>query len=170
MIRGGLRLAVVALSVSACGLRPDPGARAVTPGWVSPSPAPPLQGAGLNGERISLAADGGQPVVIDFWASWCVPCRAEQPELNALAARYRTVHFIGDDMRDDLRSARAYVTELKVPYPSVFDPSSTNTGPFQVNAPPTTIVVDGDGRVVGRYLGTLTGVAEQLDHLLVNGR
>jgi len=170
MIASGVSCTAVMLLVAACGLQPDPSGGAPTPGWVSPSPAPPLAGAGLNGERLSLAADRGHPVVIDFWGSWCVPCRAEQPELNALVPRYPSVHFIGDDIRDDAVSARAYVADLKVPYPSVFDPSSANTAPFRVDAPPTIIVVDGHGEVVGRYLGTVSGVAQQLDHLLASAR
>lgn len=169
MIARGVPCTAVMLLVAACGLQPDVSGGAPTPGWVSPSAAPPLAGAGLNGERLSIEADRGHLVVIDFWASWCVPCRAEQPELNALAARYRNVDFIGDDIHDDIGSARAYVVDLKVRYPSVFDPLSANTAPFQVDAPPTAIVVDGKGQVVGRFLGTVSGIAQQLDHLLASG-
>lgn len=170
MFARGVAFAVMMVLLTACGLQPGLTEGAPTPGWVAPSPAPPLSGAGLRGERLSLAADRGHPVVIDFWASWCVPCRAEQPELNALAARYRAVDFIGDDMRDNIVSARAYVADLKVAYPSVFDLPGANAAAYQVEAPPTVIVVDGSGQVVGRYLGTVTGVAAQLDHLLAGGR
>ncbi|MEO8899848.1 MAG: TlpA disulfide reductase family protein [Candidatus Dormibacter sp.] len=106
-------------------------------------------------------------VVIDFWASWCVACRAEQPDLNALANAYegRGVRFLGDDMRDSLAPAQSYVREFHVRYPSVVDASSDIAAAFGVGAPPTVIVVDQRGRIVGRYLGTVTGVAQQLDAL-----
>jgi thiol-disulfide isomerase/thioredoxin len=127
-----------------------------------------LVGLGLNGEHVDIASYRGHPVVIYFWASWCDPCRAEQPDLNALAARYPSIHFIGDDLRDDLGNARTYVLDLKVQYPSVVDPSSVNSQAFQVPAVPTVLVVNGKGAIVGRYNGTVSGISQQLDSLLSN--
>jgi thiol-disulfide isomerase/thioredoxin len=136
---------------------------------VAVSPAPPLVGAGLSGEHLDISTYRGQPVVIFFWATWCDPCRAEQPELNALAARYPGVHFIGDDVNDEAVSARTYVADLKVPFPSVFDKSGVNPGAFLVPAIPTTIVVNGTGKIVGRYVGTVSGISQKLDALLSAG-
>ena len=159
-------LPVIAILASACGA--NAAAQSERQGWVSPTPAPALLGVGLNGERLDVSAYRGHLVVIDFWASWCGPCRAEQPDLNTMAKTYtgRGVHFIGDDMRDSLSAARSYVSELDVRYPSIIDTSSDSAAAFGVDAPPTVIVVDQGGRIVGRYLGTLTGVTQQLDALL----
>jgi thiol-disulfide isomerase/thioredoxin len=168
MIRRGLPWAVVVLLLAACGHQPVVQSHVDTPGSVSPSPA--LAGVGLGGEHLDIATFRGHPVVIYFWAAWCDPCRADQPAVNALVARYPSVHFIGDDIRDDLVSARSYVLQLKVPYRSVFDQSSVHPGPYHVAGTPTIIVVDGKGVIVGDYPGTVTArISQQLDVLLSNG-
>jgi thiol-disulfide isomerase/thioredoxin len=156
-----------ALLVSGCSLQPDVSSR-VQPQSRTSQPAPPLSGATLTGSRVSLAALRGSPVVVDFWASWCGPCRAEQGELNALVTRYaaRGVRFLGVDIRDDAANARAYVRAYRVSYPSVFDPSSEVAGNFGVIAPPTTLVLDSAGTIRLRELSTLVDVPATLDSLL----
>lgn len=165
MARGAVRASVLLL-LAGCGSHASVRSGTTTPGSVAVSPAPPLVGAGLSGEHLDISTYTGQPVVIFFWAAWCDPCRAEQPELNALAARYPGVHFIGDDVNDEAVSARTYVADLKVPFPSVFDRSDVNPGAFLVPAIPTTIVVNSAGKIVGRYVGTVSGISQKLDALL----
>ncbi|GAC1341672.1 MAG: hypothetical protein NVSMB29_12530 [Candidatus Dormibacteria bacterium] len=130
-------------------------------------PAPSLTGSTLAGAAVTLSADRGHPVVLDFWAPWCGPCRAEQPDLNALATRYQAkgVRFYGIAMRTDAAQVRAYETEFTVPYQSLLDDGS-RAADFAVAAPPTLIVVTPDGRVAHTYLGTLVGIDKQLDALL----
>lgn len=166
MMPRGAAWATVLLLLAGCGSHPSVQSGTTTPGSVAVSPAPPLVGAGLSGEHLDISTYRGHPVVIFFWATWCDPCRAEQPELNALAARYPSVHFVGDDVKDEVVSARAYVADLKVPFPSVFDQSYVNARAFQVPAIPTTIVVNSEGQIVGRYLGTVSGISQKLDALL----
>jgi thiol-disulfide isomerase/thioredoxin len=155
--RGARRLALclaVTLVVSACGLQPDIGDRNLDP---SLTQLPPLAGTTVDGGSYTLVQHG-RPAVVDFWASWCGPCRKQQPELDGLAACFapRGVIFIGVDIRDDRANAAAYAREFSVPYPSIYDPSSDLAGQFDVAAPPTSLVADGTGHVVLRRLGGIT--------------
>jgi thiol-disulfide isomerase/thioredoxin len=140
----------VTLVASACGLQPDIGDRNLDP---SLTQLPRLAGATVDGGSYTLAQHG-HPAVVDFWASWCGPCRKQQPELDALAACFapRGVIFIGVDDRAD---AAAYAREFGVSYPS-YDPSSDLAGQFDVAAPPTSLVAYGTGHVVLRRLGGIT--------------
>jgi cytochrome c biogenesis protein CcmG/thiol:disulfide interchange protein DsbE len=115
----------------------------------------------------------GHVTVVDFWASWCGPCRAQQPQLDRLAQSYgsRGVVFVGVDIRDDPAQGRAYVSRFSVPYRSISDPSADLAGTWDVPAPPTTVVVDASGVVRARVLGGVdaAGTGALLDKLLAGG-
>lgn len=158
-----------ALAVSGCSLQPDVSTRVQADARTA-QPAPALSGSSLSGTHVDLAALRGHPVVVDFWASWCGPCRQEQTELNSLVTRYeaRGVQFLGVDIRDDSANARAYVQEFHITYPSVFDPASEDAASFNVDAPPTTLVIDAAGTIRLRELGQLNDVPATLDSLLAS--
>ncbi len=163
----GAAALIATLLVSGCSLQPDVSTR-VQPEVRTAQPAPPLSGSSLTGGHVDLVSMRGHPVVVDFWASWCGPCRQEQSELNSLVTRYaaRGVQFLGVDIRDDSANARAYVREFHVTYPSVFDPASDAAASFNVDGPPTTLVVDRSGTIRLRELGDLVDVAGTLNSLL----
>ena len=117
--------------------------------------APDWSGTDLDGHPIALADFRGHPVFLNFWASWCGPCRAEQPALNRIAADYgpRGLKVVGVDIRDNLDQARIFRDEFKIQYPSIFDQAARLGYAYQVDAPPSSVFIDANGTV----LFTLTG-------------
>lgn len=126
------------------------------------SSAPALSGMTLGGEPWSLADHQGQVVVLNVWASWCAPCRAEAPELVATAGDYagEPVQFVGLNTRDSPTTAAAFVDRFAIPYPNVADPDGRLQLSFADTLPPqaipSTVVIDRQGRVAARALGRVT--------------
>jgi thiol-disulfide isomerase/thioredoxin len=124
--------------------------------------APEFSGTTLTGSKLSFSDYRGKVVVLNFWGSWCVPCREEASTLAAVASKYQPsgVSFLGVDVRDTTASALAFARSFHVAYPSVSDPSSAITLDFTAKVPiagtPTTLVVDRTGRIAGAVFGTVT--------------
>jgi thiol-disulfide isomerase/thioredoxin len=124
--------------------------------------APDFSGTTLTGSKLSFSDYRGKVVVLNFWGSWCVPCREEASTLAAVASKYQPsgVSFLGVDVRDTTASALAFARSFHVAYPSVSDPSSAITLDFTAKVPiagtPTTLVVDRTGRIAGAVFGTVT--------------
>jgi thiol-disulfide isomerase/thioredoxin len=121
--------------------------------------APTVSGTTLTGEHLSLARYHGDTIVLNFWGSWCAPCRAEAPALGQLARQLnsRGVRFVGVDIRDEPDSALAFMQQFNVGYPSINDPSDEIALEFRTTVPPadipTTLVIDRDGRIADRIFG-----------------
>ncbi|WP_372517763.1 TlpA family protein disulfide reductase [Frankia tisae] len=115
--------------------------------------APKLAGKNLDGTRIDVASMRGKIVVVNFWASWCAPCRAETPGLVRLSKANPTVAFLGVNEKDPA-GAKAFVRDNGVPYPSVVDRLGTLAAGWPV-APglPSTFVLDANGRIAARFTG-----------------
>ena len=123
--------------------------------------APEFTGTTLTGSKLSFSSYRGKVVVLNFWGSWCVPCREEAPILAAVAGKYQSgVSFLGVDVRDTTASALAFTHSFHVAYPSVIDQSSAITLDFTAKVPiagtPTTLVVDRTGHIAGAVFGTVT--------------
>jgi thiol-disulfide isomerase/thioredoxin len=159
-------VAGAAVLLSACGLQE--GLDQQSQSTPAPSHAPAVDGTTLTGASISWSALHGHPIVLDFWASWCGPCRAEQADINQLYKEYagRGVVFLGVDLRDDNAAALSYQRDLAVPYQSVPDASEQISAAYDVAAPPTIVVVDQRGVIARTYLGTVVGVSDELNRLL----
>ncbi len=117
--------------------------------------APPVTGEMLAGDPVDL---GGNVAVVNFWGSWCGPCREEQPRLEATWKRYadRGVVFVGVNTRRDQRAAAlAFLEEFDVTYPSVYDPASEIAFEFGVRFMPATFVIDRQGRIAAQVVGAL---------------
>jgi cytochrome c biogenesis protein CcmG/thiol:disulfide interchange protein DsbE len=121
-------------------------------------PAPDLQGTTLDGETFDLADGRGQVVLVNVWASWCVPCQQEQP---LLVSSYRELaprglQIVGINVRDKPEEARAFMQEFgQAPWPSVQDPDGRRAVDWGTFALPETYLVDVDGTVVAKAVGEL---------------
>lgn len=114
--------------------------------------APKLSGELLDGSDYDPAAHQGKVVVINFWGSWCAPCRAEADDLEAVytATKSSGVEFLGVNVKDSRDNAKAYEQAFKVTYPSIYDRGQRVALKFRdtpPNAIPATIVLDRAGRV-----------------------
>jgi thiol-disulfide isomerase/thioredoxin len=130
--------------------------------------APDVSARTLEGGSFSLADYRGKTVVLNFWASWCAPCRVETPALQVLAHDLASqgVVFVGVDSRDDPDAARAFLADIKgadapVDYPNIDDSSGDVALSFHSLVPPafpSTLVVDRTGKVAARVDGATTGL------------
>jgi cytochrome c biogenesis protein CcmG, thiol:disulfide interchange protein DsbE len=119
--------------------------------------APELAGTPLVPPPVRLRALRGKPVVINFWASWCVPCRKEAPELTRFDREMRTrARLVGVNFQDAKADALAFVREFGWRFPNVRDPRGTLAGRYGLLGLPTTFIVDARGRVARELTGAQT--------------
>ena len=120
------------------------------------SQAPKISGATIDGKNFTLAA--GEIAVINIWASWCAPCRAEAPTLAALSKKYSKVAFLGILTRDNNVAANAFVKRFAIPYPTLADDEILLhfKGAMIASAIPTTLIIDKNGKVAARISGEIT--------------
>ena len=122
-------------------------------------PAPDLTGTTLDGEPFALSDHLGEVVVLNVWASWCAPCRAEADDIQGVwdEVQAKGVQFVGLNTRDSQAAADAFVDRFGVTYPSVVDTDGSRQLLFHETLPPaaipSTIVIDRQGRVAGRAIG-----------------
>jgi cytochrome c biogenesis protein CcmG/thiol:disulfide interchange protein DsbE len=145
----------------------------------SPRPAPPapaknfsLGTLGHPGQRISLSSMAGRPVIVNFFASWCVPCQKETPLLASFyRARHANVTVIGIDVNDQTSSALAFVRKSGVTYP-VATAAASNATLIAYNLPglPATYFLDARHRIVKRVYGAVTQAELTSGTALINER
>ena len=124
-------------------------------------PAPQLSGTTLEGERLDVGDYRGKVVVLNFWASWCPPCRAEAQNLIEVAETTKAsgVEFIGVNVKNARDEALAFERKQGVPYPSLHDQPGVLLTRFRTlvpQVPPTTLILDRQGRIAGRFIGGVT--------------
>ena len=135
--------------------------------------APEVSGVDLDGNPLSTADFPGEIIVLNVWASWCAPCRAEAPALEEVATEYvdQGVQLIGLNTRDSQASAQGFIKNYGVSFPSIVDTDGRLQLLFNETLPPqaipSTIVIDHNGMVAARALGavdasTLRGIVDQL--------
>src|SRR5210317_2070481 len=115
-------------------------------------PAPNFTLKSMTGKNMKLSEMTGNVVLINFWASWCGPCREEMPLLNALHKKYEPLGFsvLGINVEENVDAARGFMKDFPVDFPVLLDNTNQVSQRYQVIAMPTTVVVDRDGNI--RYL------------------
>ncbi len=118
-----------------------------------------------SGRQVNLAGLRGSPMVINFWAQWCGPCRAEAPSLAQFAQRaHGKVAVLGVDYSDpDPSLALAFAQQSGWTYPHVTDPLRQTAGPIRFTGIPVTIFVDAQGRIVYRTVGAVASVDQLVE-------
>ena len=145
---------------------------ALQPQLVSPigSPAPNFVVSLFDGGELALADLQGSVVVVNFWASWCPPCREEAPILEQAWQDYKDegVAFIGVAFKDNPAKAMAFNEEFNITYPTGEDPYSRISRSYRVTGVPETFLIAKDGRLVQQFIGPVTDVklGAALDELL----
>jgi thiol-disulfide isomerase/thioredoxin len=120
--------------------------------------APPIEGEALDGSRrLDLATYRGRSVIVNFWASWCGPCRSEAPQLVSFAKAHPEVQMLSVNSNDLSRAAAvAFAAKAQWTWPNVFDPSAGIQQAWGVGGLPATFLVDGAGKLRARKLGGTT--------------
>lgn len=105
----------------------------------------------LSGERITLSDLRGEAVLVNLWASWCAPCLAEMPAMQAVYDRYREQGFhvlaVNATNQDSLSAAQAFVEELGLSYPILLDINGEVSAMYQLRALPSSFFISPDGRI-----------------------
>ena len=140
--------------------------------------APAVEGPTLEGPTLSLASLRGKIVVLNFWGSWCGPCRLEGPFLQTMANDYKAkgVQFVGVDLQDGTADAKSFLANIGSVYPNLIDGYDGRitllfSGIVPPKAIPSTLIIDTQGRIAVRIIGPTTGprLAAALDPLVAEG-
>lgn len=150
-----LVLAALACSAERASFRPlEPG-----------DPAPAFGAPVLDGDSLHLSSLRGQPVLLNVWATWCPPCREEMPALQALHERFGPrlrILGVSVDARGAEPTVRRFVEEGGYTFTILHDPSDDVSRQFRTIGVPETFLIDGEGRIVRRWIGRFDPLAEDV--------
>jgi peroxiredoxin len=132
------------------------------------SAAPDFTLRTMGGANLRLAEQRGSVVLVNFWATWCGPCREEMPHLNRLYDKYRGsgLQLLGVNVDDDSRNAIGMAHKMGVRFPVLLDSEKTVSKSYEVSAMPSTVLIDRDGRVRHVHRGYRAGVEDTYERLV----
>lgn len=132
--------------------------------------APEIELNGLNGESVRLGDHKGSIVLVNFWATWCEPCKEELPRLESLHQKYKDQGFVvlgvNLDIKRDQRRARALVERLGLSFPIALDPEQTIPPRYQPSKMPSSYLIDALGNIRFKHEGYRAGDEEKLDEAI----
>jgi DsbE subfamily thiol:disulfide oxidoreductase len=130
----------------------------VAPGSViDNSPAPVFSLPDLSGELIKLEGFRGRVVIINFWTTWCIPCKEEMPMLDEFSRENSgSITVLGINVGDSINKVMGFMEEVKVSFPILIDETGVVGSTYHVVGYPTTYFVDGAGIIRGKYIGLIT--------------
>jgi len=138
----------------------------VAAGPLAPSaPAPDFTLRTLEGQNLRLGEQRGRVVLVNFWATWCGPCRQEMPHLNKLYEKYKSSGFVllGVNVDDDTRQAVGVANKLGVRFPVLPDTDKRVSRQYDLSAMPSTVLIDRDGKVRYLHRGYQSGYEDTYD-------
>lgn len=123
----------------------------------------------LDGGGFTLSEhleDDGRPVFLNMWASWCPPCKAEMPDINAASQTHEDVKFVGVAVNDDPVASAGFATSAGITYTIGFDGDGTVANDYQVRGLPATYIISADGIILERIFGAVSqgDIDEKLAH------
>lgn len=160
----GLVIVLPLVAVLASGFGNDPHA---LPDERTGDPAPTFALVDLDGQPWDLAALRGRPVVVNFWSTWCGPCKFEHPLLLAAAKAFPDVVFLGVIYSDETDAVRRYLQRAGAAYPHLEDPGGRLAIDYGVGGVPETFFIDRSGKIAYKQVGPLDGptIQAQIDRI-----
>jgi len=133
------------------------------PAGITGTAAPDFTLKSNTGENLKLSEFRGEVVLINFWASWCGPCRQEMPVLDELHRQYKALGFtvLGVNVEEDSSAARKLLEEVQISFPVLFDNNSVVSKQYDVIAMPSTVLVDRNGNMRFIHKGYKPGLEDQ---------
>ena len=140
-------------------------AGSATPAIAPSAAAPDFTLRTMNGPNLRLAEQRGRVVMVNFWATWCGPCRQEMPQLDRLYQKYRASGFVllGVNVDDDARKAADVAAKLGVSFPVLLDTDKAVSKLYVLSTMPSTVLIDREGKVRYVHRGYLTGYEDNYD-------
>ena len=129
------------------------------------SSAPDFTLRTMNGPNLRLAEQRGRVVMVNFWATWCGPCRQEMPQLDRLYQKYKSSGFVllGVNVDEDVRKATDVAAKLGVTFPVLLDTDKAVSKLYDLSTMPSTVIIDRDGKVRYLHRGYLAGYEDNYD-------
>ena len=119
----------------------------------------------MNGPNLRLDEQRGRVVMVNFWATWCGPCRQEMPQLDRLYQKYKSSGFVllGVNVDEDARKAADVAAKLGVTFPVLLDTDKAVSKLYDLSTMPSTVIIDRDGKVRYFHRGYLAGYEDNYD-------